>query len=193
MIPNNIHVHPIEMNIGTNNAIPMVAPVLIPRASDKNNKNTAQEPPQALAEGADADKDGNSAYRSANADITHVDVNLETTFIAAKYDCEFTTRNNPLSQTPQQTNAANLANFMAAVNDPNLGGSDDDSDSDHIQTADEFEAALREFTTLYDMEDAEEPQHAQTRNRKEINTYADFMAAVNDPNLGDSDDSDAEH
>ena len=50
----------------------------------------------------------------------------------------------------------------------------------------EFLAALHDVTTLYDAEDAD-PHWSDS-----FDTYADFMAAANDPNLGNSDDSDPE-
>ena len=69
---------------------------------------------------------------------------------------------------------------------------DQDLDSDQIETAAEFLAALHEFTTLYDAEDAEDAEDADPHWSDSFDTYADFMAAANDPNLGNSDDSDTE-
>ena len=54
---------------------------------------------------------------------------------------------------------------------------------DDFETAAEFQAAVCEHTSLYDEED-EEPAHWSDY----FDSYADFVAAANDPNLGDGTD-----
>jgi len=80
---------------------------------------------------------------------------------------------------------ATAAEALEWVNDPANEHDlidEGDPDSGHIETAAEFEAALREFTTLYDPEDAE-PHWSDN-----FDTFADFMAAA----YG-GDDSDTEN
>ena len=59
---------------------------------------------------------------------------------------------------------------------------DDDLDTGQFETEAEFRAAVREHTSLYDEED-EEPHWSDY-----FDSYEDFMAAANDPNLGDDTD-----
>ena len=53
---------------------------------------------------------------------------------------------------------------------------------DDFETAAEFQAAVREHTDLYDEED-EEPHWSD-----HFDSYANFIATANDPNLGDDTD-----
>ena len=88
------------------------------------------------------------------------------------------------THTPQVDDFETAAEFEAAVREHTTlyDEEDDDLDTGQFETEAEFRAAVREHTSLYDEED-EVPHWSE-----HFDTYEDFMAAANDPNLGDGTD-----
>ena len=101
----------------------------------------------------------------------------------AEIDTRYATTLNP-----QVDGFETAAEFEAAVREHTTlyDEEDDDPEQVHFETPAEFEAAVREHTSLYDEED-EEP-HWSDHWSEYFDSYADFIAAANDPNLGDGTD-----
>ena len=97
----------------------------------------------------------------------------------AEIDAKYATPHNP-----QVDGFETAAEFEAAVREHTTlyDEEDDDLDTGQFETFAEFQAAVREHTSLYDEED-EVPHWSE-----HFDSYEDFMAAANDPNLGDGTD-----
>jgi len=97
----------------------------------------------------------------------------------AEIDAKYATPHNP-----QVDGFETAAEFEAAVREHTTlyDEEDDDLDTGQFETEAEFRAAVREHTSLYDEEDE------VTHWSEHWDTYEDFMAAANDPNLGDGTD-----
>ena len=140
---------------GLSMATPMVAPAPT-GASDTRITHTTQEPPQAIAE--DTDKSAEPG-RATPSEITVGIAALAVSAAGAAVDYASVLTNNAAPQCNAPA-AATYFNSPAALTTYETtlppGCPSDGIDSGHIETAADFQAGLREFTTLYDSEDTEQ-------------------------------------